>query len=212
MGSRSKIIKPAGSGRWTRPATALSQIPKLRIAGIDAAAFGDTVLVSPGYYLESLHMKNGVVLLIFQCRVPEGLTQKPDWKAIRQDMKRSLEGKLALDYRIAAHTAQRGYLRSVVRRSPSRAVVDNESSGSYTILEVYSTDRVGLLYTITRTLLDLHVRIYVAKITTRIDQVADVFYILTDDGQKVTDPDQIKEIQDALAFWLDTVQAGSTDG
>jgi [protein-PII] uridylyltransferase len=150
--------------------------------------------------------KNGVVLLIFHCRVPEGMGQKPDWKSIRQDMTRSLEGKLALDYRIAAHASQRGYLRAVVRRTPSRVLVDNDSSGSYTILEVYSTDRVGLLYTITRTLLDLHVRIYVAKITTRIDQVADVFYIRTDDGQKVTDPDQIKEIQNALIFWLDAIQ------
>ncbi|HBZ57133.1 MAG TPA: hypothetical protein DEO88_17140 [Syntrophobacteraceae bacterium] len=156
--------------------------------------------------------QNGVVLLIFHCRVPEGLPQKPDWKAIRQDMKRSLDGRLALDYRIAAHAVQRGYLRSVVRRSPSRVVVDNESSGSYTILEVYSTDRVGLLYTITRTLLDLHVRIFVAKITTRIDQVADVFYILTDDGQKVIDPDQIKEIQDALLYWLDTAQPNTAGG
>ena len=56
---------------------------------------------------------------------------------------------------------------AALRRSPSRVLIDNDSSDVYTILEVYSTDRVGLLYTITRTLLDLHVRIYVAKITTK---------------------------------------------
>lgn len=39
-------------------------------AGIDAAAFGDTVLVFPGYYLESLHMKNGVVLLGDRTHMP----------------------------------------------------------------------------------------------------------------------------------------------
>jgi [protein-PII] uridylyltransferase len=154
--------------------------------------------------------KNGVVLLIFHCRTPEGVAQKPDWKAIRQDMTRSLDGKLALNYRIAAHASQCDYLHRVVRRTPSRVLIDNDSSAGYSILEVYSTDRVGLLYTITRTLLDLHVRIYVAKITTRIDQVADVFYILTDDGEKVTDPDQIQEIQNALIFWLDSTQPTGT--
>jgi hypothetical protein len=39
-------------------------------AGIDAAAFGDTVLVSPGYYLESLHMKNGVALVGSRLHMP----------------------------------------------------------------------------------------------------------------------------------------------
>jgi len=43
----------------------------------------------------------------------------------------------------------------------------------------------------------------VAKITTKVDQVADVFYIKTDQGQKVTDPEQIEEIKKALLFWLD---------
>jgi [protein-PII] uridylyltransferase len=155
---------------------------------------------------------NGVVLLVFHCRVPEGLAQTPDWESIRADMQHSLEGKLALDYRIAAHAARRGYLRSPLRRSPSRVLIDNDSSDVYTILEVYSTDRVGLLYTITRTLLDLHVRIYVAKITTKVDQVADVFYIKNDEGNKVTDPDQKKEIQNALIFWLDGPESATDTG
>ena len=147
--------------------------------------------------------QNGVVLLVFQCNLPEGLSAAPDWNAVRADMLRLVEGKLALDYRIAAHASQRGYLGLARRRSPSQVRLDNESSQVYSILEVYSTDRVGLLYTITRTLLDLQMRIYVAKITTKVDQVADVFYIKTDQGQKVTDPEQIEEIKKALLFWLD---------
>ncbi len=68
---------------------------------------------------------------------------------------------------------------------------------------MYTLDRVGLLYTITRTLFELQVRIFVAKITTKVDQVADVFYVRTRQGEKVTDPERIKEIRDALLFWLD---------
>lgn len=205
--SKDRLMCEVGGSGFTYELTLMSyEMPDLLVRTAGILTLHDLNITGAQVFTK----KNGVVLLIFQCRVPEGLPQKPDWKAIRQDMKRSLDGRLALDYRIAAHSARRGYLGAVVRRSPSRAVIDNESSGSYTILEVYSTDRVGLLYTITRTLLDLHVRIYVAKITTRIDQVADVFYILTDDGEKVTDPDQIKEIQDALVYWLDTVQPSGT--
>ncbi len=52
------VAGPAGAATIHVPADK----PSIQ-AGIDAAAFGDTVLVAPGYYLESLHMKHGVALL-----------------------------------------------------------------------------------------------------------------------------------------------------
>lgn len=148
-------------------------------------------------------MNDGAVVLIFQCRFAEPLCQEPDWNAVKSDLKRLLEGKLALSYRIAAHAATRRDGQPALRRSPSKILVDNDSNAKYTILEVYTLDRVGLLYTITRTLFELQVRIFVAKITTKVDQVADVFYVRTSQGEKVLDPDQIQEMKDALLYWLD---------
>jgi [protein-PII] uridylyltransferase len=110
---------------------------------------------------------------------------------------------MSLEYRIAVHASRRGYGQTVTRPTPSRILIDNESSQVYTIIEVYTTDRVGLLYTIASSLWELQVRIYVAKITTKVDQVADVFYVKTKDGEKVTEPDRIEEIRNALLFWLD---------
>lgn len=153
--------------------------------------------------------ENGVVLLIFQCRPPEGADCKVDWDSAREDMQRVLQGKWSLPYRIAAHAAQKGYDRPLPRQSPSRVLIDNDSSQLYTILEVYTTDRVGLLYAITWTLWELQVRIFVAKITTRVDQVADVFYIKTMQGEKITDPERIDEIGNALLFRLDGPAAHS---
>ncbi len=150
-------------------------------------------------------MNDGVVILIFHCRFAPPSSREPNWDAVRDDLKRLLLGKMALDYRIAAHAAARREEQLPVRRSPSRILLDNESNAKYTILEVYTLDRVGLLYTIARTLFELQIRIYVAKITTKVDQVADVFYIRTNQGEKVVDPDQIEEIRNALLFWLDGV-------
>jgi [protein-PII] uridylyltransferase len=148
-------------------------------------------------------MNNGVTLLIFRCRALEAAGLAPDWDGVKADMGRLLLGKMALDYRIAAHAATRREPQAPSRHVQSQILIDNDSSAMYTILEVYTLDRVGLLYTISRTLNELHVRIYVAKITTKIDQVADVFYIRTMEGNKVTDPEQIDEIKNALSFWLD---------
>jgi len=148
-------------------------------------------------------MNDGVVILIFQCRFAEPSSGEPDWDAVRNDLKRLLQGRLALHYRIAAHAAARRSEQLSVRRSPSKILVDNESNAKYTILEVYTLDRVGLLYTIARTLFELQIRIYVAKITTKVDQVADVFYIRTSQGEKVVDPEQLEELENALLFWLD---------
>jgi [protein-PII] uridylyltransferase len=148
-------------------------------------------------------MNNGMTLLVFQCRLPEGRLEDREWDAIQDDMRRLLQGKMALDYRIAAHAASRPPTQVSMRVSPSKIFIDNESSAKYTILEVYTTDRIGLLYNISRTLLDLQIRIFIAKITTKVDQVADVFYIRTHDGSKVSDPEQIEEIKHALCFWLD---------
>lgn len=148
-------------------------------------------------------MNNRMTLLIFQCRLPQNPPRLPDWTQVRSDMKRLLDGKMALDYRIAAHAAGRDHSPTTVRRVPSQVWIDNNSSAVYTILEVYTLDRVGLLYTIARTLFELQIRIFVAKITTKVDQVADVFYIRTRQGEKVTDPEQVEEIRNALLFWLD---------
>lgn len=155
--------------------------------------------------------QDGVVLLIFQCRLPEETQLSVDWDSAREDMKRVLQGRMSLEYRIAAHASRGGYQPSISRPSPSKILIDNESSQLYTIIEVYTTDRVGLLYTITWTLWELQTLIYVAKITTKVDQVADVFYVKTNEGKKVTDTEQIDEIRNALLFWLDGSDAAATD-
>ncbi|ABK16185.1 HD domain-containing protein [Syntrophobacter fumaroxidans] len=148
-------------------------------------------------------MHNGLILLIFQCRLPGGAGGGMDWNAVRLDVERLLLGKMALDYRIAEHARRRPASQVPMRTAPSQVLVDNQSSAMYTILEVYTVDRVGLLYTIGRTLFELQIRISVAKITTKIDQVADVFYVRTHQGEKVSDPEQIDELKRALLFWLD---------
>jgi [protein-PII] uridylyltransferase len=48
----------------------------------------------------------------------------------------------------------------------------------------------------------LQLQVFLAKISTRMDQVADIFYVRTIDGQRVEDPEQIQEIKQALLYSL----------
>jgi len=62
-------------------------------------------------------------------------------------------------------------------RVPTSITFDNEGSEIYTIIEVDTRDRPGLLYDLTRTLADANVYIASAVIATYGEQVVDSFYV-----------------------------------
>jgi [protein-PII] uridylyltransferase len=81
---------------------------------------------------------------------------------------------------------------------PARVVVDSGSSERYTVIDVFSHDRPGLLYTLSRRIFELGLSVELAKIATHLDQVVDVFYVIDRDGQKLHDAGHVREIQSAL--------------
>jgi [protein-PII] uridylyltransferase len=82
--------------------------------------------------------------------------------------------------------------------------IDNESSDRFTIIEVFADDRQGLLYVITRTLFELGLSVSSAKISTRLDQVVDAFYVTGRSGQKLTDEARLSAIQQRLLAAIET--------
>jgi [protein-PII] uridylyltransferase len=145
--------------------------------------------------------KNGVAFQTFEVAALKP-KMEISWEKVMGDLKKALQGRLALDYRLALHAADHKRKKRRAPTKPDEVVVDNHSSDQYTIIEVYTTDRPGLLYAITRTMLDLQLQVFLAKISTRIDQVADIFYVLTLEGKRVEDPEQVEEIKQALLFSL----------
>jgi len=73
---------------------------------------------------------------------------------------------------------------------PARVVIDNQVSESATVIDVFANDARGLLYLIAKTLFDLELSVNLAKITTHVDQVLDVFYVTTREGSKVAEGDE----------------------
>jgi [protein-PII] uridylyltransferase len=81
---------------------------------------------------------------------------------------------------------------------PTRIQFDNDTSETYTVLDIFTHDRMGLLYLITRTLSEMGISIAVAKVGTYLDQVVDVFYITGSNGKKIEDDQQLARIRERL--------------
>lgn len=75
---------------------------------------------------------------------------------------------------------------------PPRVRIDNSTSERFTIVDIFAADRMGLLYTITRTLFELELSVGFAKIGTYLDQVVDVFYVTDVAGHKLTDESRLR--------------------
>ncbi|MFW5874903.1 MAG: [protein-PII] uridylyltransferase, partial [bacterium] len=78
---------------------------------------------------------------------------------------------------------------------PNRVEIDNETSSFYTIVEVFAYDFPGLLYRITDALTRSGLDIWVAKISTKVDQVVDVFYVRDEQGGKADSPGRVGQIR-----------------
>jgi [protein-PII] uridylyltransferase len=86
--------------------------------------------------------------------------------------------------------------------------IDNEVSDEYTVVDIYAQDQVGVLYQITKNLKELGLYIGVAKISTKVDQVSDTFYVQDIFGQKVMFKDKLEDLRKRLLAGLDELSAG----
>ena len=91
----------------------------------------------------------------------------------------------------------RTYRISQEAEIPTKIVVDNTSHPSFTLVDVQTPDRLGLLYDLLRALGETDVNIELSRITTEMDVAMDTFYITDGDG-KITDESAIKRIQRLL--------------
>ena len=92
---------------------------------------------------------------------------------------------------------------------PTQVRIDNNTSEKYTIVDVFTFDRMGLLYTIARTLYELELSVGVARIGTYLDQVVDVFYVTDQGGAKIVDEDRLGEIRRRLLEAIDVSDESS---
>jgi [protein-PII] uridylyltransferase len=149
---------------------------------------------------------NEKVLDILQVNSPQGfvITDGGRWARLESDLRQVLLGEV----RVSALVAKRHRPSILTEKAkptvPARVEIDNEVSSDYTVIDIYAHDKVGLLYSITSTLTRLGLYIGVSKISTKVDQVADVFYVKDIFGQKLSDPTKLEEIRRELLAAIDS--------
>ncbi len=120
------------------------------------------------------------------------------WKKIDSKAKDVLEGNLSVDELVKKQMSDQPLFQKTTPRHPPEIEIDNDSSEHSTVIDIYAHDRTGLLYNITKRLNKLGLNINYAKISTKADQAADVFYVSDKKGEKIFDSKRIDKIKNAL--------------
>ncbi len=112
-----------------------------------------------------------------------------------------LRGTFPLEERLAEQVRTYAEGRRSVSSRPVeiRVDIDNAASVGSTVVDVRAEDDVGLLHRVTAALFALDLDVVVARVSTFGHEVFDAFYVRdTVTGGKVTDPEQIERVRDAV--------------
>jgi len=112
------------------------------------------------------------------------VTDPGRWRRVQRMLGRVMEGEKDLE-EVLAGVRDRSSVADSQDARMKRIKVSNEFSDLATLVEVVTTDRVGLVYDITRVFLDFGLDLQVAKISTRHDLASDAFYVVNRRGNKM---------------------------
>ncbi len=142
----------------------------------------------------------GKVLDILQIgQLPDPLHPEKIWKRVEKNLFDLLSKRETLDSLFGRNFPK---ARLSVKSRPSlprdMVSIDEEASDFYTVIEVYTYERPGVLHMISRTLHSFALSIRFAKISTPGAQAVDVFYVITEEGNKILDNNLHKQLKDSL--------------
>lgn len=107
---------------------------------------------------------------------------------LRADLRRVIGGQIEVEALIAERRERSSLPARVIPHVPIEVELDNDVSTDFSVIDVYTQDRPGVLYTITRTLSRLGLDIHLSKVATEAARVADVFYVRAAGGKKLDGP------------------------
>lgn len=194
-------VEHEAQGEYSQVTISTLDIPGLfsKITGV-MAANGINIMGA-----QIFTQSHGVALDILQVKSPTGQTidDEEKWRRVEENLAAVIEGRERVD-NLVKKRQRPSFLSEPVRpRNPNRVEIDNEISDEYTVIDIYAHDKVGLLYSITKTLKELGLYIGVSKISTKVDQAADTFYVQDIFSQRVTQKDKIEEVRSRLLECLD---------
>ncbi len=153
-----------------------------------------------------LTRNDGVVfdLLYVTDNVMKPISDRMKFRMVNRELAKVVGGELDVDKLLKARRLSLPLDRRERAAMPAatRVDIDNSVSDSFTVIDIYTTDRIGLLYAITSSLASSNLSIYTAKVSTKVDQAVDVFYVADLKGNKLVDEKEIEAVRNTLMHAL----------
>ncbi len=144
-------------------------------------------------------LKNGLAFDVYEVtNPPDQFREEEKWRRTEEDLQAVLSNALSLDELILEKV--RGVIDPAGYGSPikKRVKVDNESSDFFTLIEVSSGSRMGLLYDLAKEISAFGLDIRSAKVSSDRERMTGVFYVRDSDGQKIYGEEQIGSLREKL--------------
>jgi len=152
--------------------------------------------------------RNGIALDIFRVKPPaDQVFETEKWEKAGWDLEQALSGNLDLFSEVRKKMAVTRKSLSNGMKKPHRVKIDNKGSSFFTIVEVFADDFPGLLFCITDAIYRKGLNVYVAIITTKVNQVVDVFYVRNMQDEKVDGPEEVDALKSAIENRLPALPA-----
>ncbi|WP_027389917.1 [protein-PII] uridylyltransferase [Chrysiogenes arsenatis] len=139
--------------------------------------------------------QNGMILDVITVHYTEAYQADDDafWHDVKTYVKEVLLGKTAL-------AVSRSWLRMkpITKKNLPAISIHNDQSQKCTVIEVFCNDKPGLLYKLATALYQLSLSIHAANITTKVEQVVDVFYVTDLLGHKVVSEERLQTIKERI--------------
>ena len=148
---------------------------------------------------------DGIVVDTFHVSDPDYQGAPPGDRrgSIITAIEKVLKGQETVEAIFARGGRLNSYRQLPASRQPTEVQIDNETSDRHTIIDVFADDCQGLLYVITHVIFQLGLSVHASRISTRLDQVADVFYVTDTADGKIHDPSRLESIRTAIKDEVD---------
>jgi [protein-PII] uridylyltransferase len=122
-----------------------------------------------------------------------------NWVALEHDLNQAVNYRLDVGRKLyhKLESSIRGRKRQV-QQLRREVIIDNDASARHTVIEVYGGNHLGALFQMTQTFSDFHLNIHRARIATEVEQLIDVFYVTTEDQEKISNNELLNRVKDAL--------------
>jgi len=161
------------------------------------------IVASQAYSLGDEH-----VLDVFNVEPPrDKIFEAEKWRKAENDLAYAISDDHFLDNALNK-IPEKIQVSSGKQPQPNTVRIDNDTSSFFTIVEVFTYDFPGLLFSITNALYRNHMNVNVAMVATKVDQVVDIFYIRSlENDAKIETEQGLDQIKNAILKSLPQITA-----